>query len=166
MAINIQLRRGTASEWTAANPTLAVAELAIETDTNLFKIGDGATAWSSLPYGGIQGIQGPAGDPTLLINQQTASYTAALTDSGKLVEILNSSATVFSIPTDAAVNFPIGTQINILRTGTGEVSIAAVTPGTTTVNSASGLKLRVQFSTATAIKRAANLWVVIGDLAS
>ena len=56
MAINIQLRRGTASEWTAANPTLAVAELGVETDTDKFKLGDGATAWASLGYGGIKGV--------------------------------------------------------------------------------------------------------------
>jgi hypothetical protein len=58
LAIQIQLRRATASEWTAANPVLAVAEMALETDTNQFKIGDGSTAWNSLEYGGIQGEQG------------------------------------------------------------------------------------------------------------
>ena len=61
MAINIQLRRGTASEWTAANPTLAVAELGVETDTAKFKLGDGVTAWTSLAYGGIKGDDGTSG---------------------------------------------------------------------------------------------------------
>jgi hypothetical protein len=165
MAIQIQFRRGTASEWTSANPTLAVGEMGLETDTDLFKIGDGATAWTSLGYGGIQGAAGADGDPVLTINQQTASYTAALTDAGKLVEISSSSATTFSIPTDASVNFPVGTQISILQTGTGQVTVAAVTSGTTTVNATPGLKLRAQWSAATLIKRAANLWVVTGDLA-
>jgi hypothetical protein len=54
MAIQIQFRRGTASEWTAANPILAQAEMGIETDTRAYKIGNGATAWASLPYGGIE----------------------------------------------------------------------------------------------------------------
>ena len=61
MAINIQFRRGTASEWTAANPTLAVAEFGVETDTDKFKLGDGATAWTSLAYGGIKGDDGTSG---------------------------------------------------------------------------------------------------------
>jgi hypothetical protein len=61
MAIQIQLRRGTAAQWTSANPTLAVAELGIETDTDQFKIGDGATAWTSLGYGGIVGPTGATG---------------------------------------------------------------------------------------------------------
>jgi hypothetical protein len=45
----IQMRRGTAAEWAAANPVLAQGELAFETDTGLTKIGDGATAYASLP---------------------------------------------------------------------------------------------------------------------
>lgn len=46
----IQLRRGTAAEWLAANPVLLAGEAGIETDTRKIKIGDGATAWSSLVY--------------------------------------------------------------------------------------------------------------------
>lgn len=50
MATKIQFRRGTAAEWTAADPTLSIGELGLETDTRLFKIGDGVTAWTSLGY--------------------------------------------------------------------------------------------------------------------
>jgi hypothetical protein len=48
----IQLRRGTASEWSAENPVLLEGELGIELDStrNKIKIGDGSTAWNSLPY--------------------------------------------------------------------------------------------------------------------
>ena len=53
MAVQIQLRRGTAAAWTAANPTLAVGELVIETDTDKYKIGDGSTAWTSLGYSSL-----------------------------------------------------------------------------------------------------------------
>lgn len=55
MAINIQLRRGTAAQWTAANPTLMEGELGVETDTAKYKIGNGSTAWNSLSYGGLVG---------------------------------------------------------------------------------------------------------------
>lgn len=54
MAIQIQFRRGTAAEWSSANPVLAQAEMGIETDTRAYKIGDGATAWNALYYGGIE----------------------------------------------------------------------------------------------------------------
>lgn len=50
MAATIQLRRGTASQWTSLNPTLAAGEAGFETDTNKLKIGNGSTAWSSLSY--------------------------------------------------------------------------------------------------------------------
>lgn len=46
----IQFRRGTATQWTAANPTLASGELGFETDTGYAKIGNGTTAWNSLAY--------------------------------------------------------------------------------------------------------------------
>lgn len=48
--VRIQLRRGTAAEWTAANPILAAGEAAIETDTNSFKFGDGTSNWNDLDY--------------------------------------------------------------------------------------------------------------------
>jgi hypothetical protein len=53
MAVQIQIRRGTAAAWTSANPTLAAGEFAIETDTDKYKIGDGSTAWTSLGYSSL-----------------------------------------------------------------------------------------------------------------
>lgn len=50
MSVQIQLRRGTAAAWTAADPTLAEGEAGWETDTGKVKIGDGTTAWTSLGY--------------------------------------------------------------------------------------------------------------------
>jgi hypothetical protein len=44
----IQIRRGTAAQWTSANPILASGEFGYETDTGKFKIGDGTTAWNSI----------------------------------------------------------------------------------------------------------------------
>lgn len=50
MSSRIQLRRGAAAAWTAANPVLLVGEPGYETDTGLEKRGDGTTAWASLSY--------------------------------------------------------------------------------------------------------------------
>ena len=99
------------------------------------------------------------------ITQKSASYTLSLlTERDDLIEMGSGSALTLSIPTDATLNFPIGTSIDILQTGAGQVTIAAVTPETTTVNATPGLKLRTQWSSATLLKRAANTWVVFGDL--
>lgn len=46
----IQVRRDTAANWTSANPTLASGEFGYETDTGRFKVGNGASAWTSLAY--------------------------------------------------------------------------------------------------------------------
>ena len=50
MAVRIQFRRGTAAQWTSYNPVLFIGEFGYETDTRLFKVGDGTTNWTSLPY--------------------------------------------------------------------------------------------------------------------
>jgi hypothetical protein len=50
MPTKIQVRRGTASEWTTSNPVLSAGELGFETDTSKFKIGDGTTNWTGLDY--------------------------------------------------------------------------------------------------------------------
>ena len=64
--IGFALRGDTLARWTSFNPVLADRELVLETDTNRFKIGNGVTAYVSLPYGGIVGPTGPsgAGGPT------------------------------------------------------------------------------------------------------
>jgi len=46
----MQQRRGTASQWTIADPVLAAGEIGVESDTAKFKIGDGVNTWSNLDY--------------------------------------------------------------------------------------------------------------------
>ena len=48
--VRIQVRRGTSSEWTSANPVLAAGEMGVETNTNLFKFGNGSSTWTALSY--------------------------------------------------------------------------------------------------------------------
>jgi hypothetical protein len=204
----VQVRRGTASQWTSANPTLASGEWGFETDTLKVKIGNGSTAWNSLAYqgaGSVTSITAGTGlsggtitstgtiaiDSTVatLTGTQTltnktltdakinlaftadsgSSYTAVLTDNGKVVTMDNGSGNTFRLPTNASVAFPIGTQINVLQIGAGQTTINAVTSGTTTIQSTGAApaapKLRARYSAATCIKAATDLWYVFGDLA-
>ncbi len=48
MAVQLQMRRGTTAEWTAADPTLANGEWGLDTTTSEYYIGNGSTAWTSL----------------------------------------------------------------------------------------------------------------------
>jgi hypothetical protein len=209
----IQIRRGTAAQWTSTNPTLASGEQGFETDTGKMKIGNGSTAWNSLAYigaGTVTSITAGTGlsggtitssgtiaiDSTVatLTGTQTltnktlttptlddpkinlafnadsgSSYTAVLTDNGKVVTMSNGSGNTFRIPTNASVAFPIGTQINVLQIGAGQTTINAVTAGTTTINStgasAVAPKLRARYSAATCLKAGTDLWYVFGDIA-
>lgn len=96
-------------------------------------------------------------------NAQTATYTLVLGDAGKMIEMNVGSANILYVPTNASVAFPVGTTIDILQTGSGKTQIAAVTSGTTTVNTANGAYLRAQWSAATLVKRATDTWVLFGD---
>jgi hypothetical protein len=99
------------------------------------------------------------------IIQKTAAYTlSSLTERDNLIEVSSASAVAVTIPADATVNYPIGTSVDILQSGTGQVSIAGA--GGVTVNATPGLKLRTQWSSATLLKRAANTWIVMGDLSA
>lgn len=97
--VKFQFRKGTAAEWTAANPTLALAEMGVETNTGLFKIGNGTTAWNSLAYGGLVGGPGPIG-PSGTSNQTITPITYAST-----------------------MNIPAGTGEAFLITATGNPTI-------------------------------------------
>jgi len=59
MATRMKQRRGTATEWAAADPIIADGEIAVTTDNGNFKIGDGVSNWSELSY--FVGPTGPTG---------------------------------------------------------------------------------------------------------
>jgi hypothetical protein len=110
------------------------------------------------------GTQTKVGVPSITtIDARTASYTlSSLTERDSIIEISNASATTLTIPANASVAYPVGTTIDIIQTGTGQVTIANAAG--VTVNATPGLKLRTQWSSATLLKRATNTWLVYGDL--
>lgn len=55
-------RRDVSSAWTSNNPILEEGQLGFETDTVLYKLGDGVTQWNGLPYAQVAPI--PLGDLT------------------------------------------------------------------------------------------------------
>lgn len=54
MATRMQQRRGTAAEWSTANPVLAAGEIGVEIDTKILKVGDGTTSWNNLASGHVR----------------------------------------------------------------------------------------------------------------
>lgn len=96
----------------------------------------------------------------VLLVSKTASYTIELHDSAKFIRMDSSSDLVLTIPKDI---FPNGTRIEVMRWGTGEVSITPATDVTIRSKN-SNKRLAVQYSGATLIKVDTNEWALIGDL--
>ncbi len=74
----------------------------------------------------------------------------------------SAGTSVITVPADASDNFPVGSVIQIIRVGAGEVQVTA--SAGVTVNNALGSRLRAQWSTATLRKRSSNTWLLSGDL--
>ena len=100
---------------------------------------------------------------------QTADYTATTNDNYQEIFLMNkATAIAFKIPTDATINFPIGTVLTVVSIGAGTTTISAVTPGTTTVASAAAVSASptlTQWKSAACVKIGVNSWVVLGAVA-
>jgi hypothetical protein len=114
---------------------------------------------------GSQGIQGPTGTDTsiLSINSQSSNYILQITDKGNLVEISSSSNSSVTVPLDSSVSFPIGSQILVVRGGTGNLGITG-SSGVTLNSSQNYFNLNYQYSAATLVKKGTDVWYVFGDL--
>ena len=101
-------------------------------------------------------------------NAQTGStYTLVLEDAGKYVEMNNASANTLTVPLNASVAFPIGTEITVIQTGAGATTIspaAGVTVNYYSPTTAATRTLKSQWTAASLIKRSTNTWVLIGNL--
>ena len=96
--------------------------------------------------------------------QVGTTYTLVAADDGKVLEVSNASAITVTVPLNSSVAFTVGTQILVLQTGAGQITLAGAAG--VTVNATPGLKLRAQYSSATLIKRATDTWVAVGDLSA
>jgi hypothetical protein len=144
---------------TITNSLAAKAPLASPTFTGTVTVSASGVAFTD----GTQTKEGVVSRTPIL--QKTASYTlSALTERDNLIEVSSASAVTLTIPTNATLALPVGTSIDILQTGAGQVTIAGA--GGVTVNATPGLKLRTQWSGATLFKRATDSWVVYGDLSA
>lgn len=119
MATRILLRRDTLSNWTSVNPVLLLGEAGYETDTHKLRIGDGSTAFLSLPY--LAGDSSSV-DIKITVADQTARY--ALTVS----QVQNGD---FVFQTDTGVLYEVTDQTN-LGNANGYTALATVPWGSVT----------------------------------
>jgi hypothetical protein len=147
---------------TLTSPTLNTPTLSLSTSSSTT---DGIIFWDSTNKKirvGNGSISLDFVSSNIIQNQQIASYTLVLTDKDKMVEMSVGSANNLTVPAESSVNFPVGSQITVLQTGTGQTTI--VPDSGVTVNATPGLKLRAQWSSVVLVKRASDTWVALGDL--
>jgi len=95
-------------------------------------------------------------------NAQTGtSYTLVLTDVAKVISLTNAAAITLTVPTNASVDFPVGTQILLYQGGAGQVTISS---SATIRSQGSKLKINGQYGVAGLLKVATDEWVAFGNL--
>lgn len=102
----------------------------------------------------------------IAINAQTGTtYTTVLADDGKLITCDNAAAIALTIPPNSSVAYGIGTQLNIMQLGAGQVTITAGA-GVTLRSAGTKLKTSAQYAVATCVKIATDTWVVVGNVSA
>lgn len=102
----------------------------------------------------------------IALNAQTGTtYTTVLADDGKLITLDNASAITLTIPPNGTIAYGIGTQLNLMQLGAGQVTIAPGA-GVTIRSAGSKLKIAAQYGVATCVKVGTDTWVAVGNLAA
>lgn len=103
------------------------------------------------------------------VSAVSSKTTWAITDVNQFFRLTNSSSITITIPTDATINYAIGTEIHFMRFGAGEVTIARATGVTlysegSASDNAGKKRINAQMQVVTIKKVAANMWVLFGAL--
>lgn len=134
--------------------------------TTTYPISAAYTDGQVLSASNVNQIAGGVNDlAALQLNAQTGTtYTLVLGDAAKTVTLTNASAITLSVPTNASVAFAVGTQILLYQGGAGQVTVSAVTPGTTSIRSnGSKTKINGQYGVVCLMKLATDEWVLFGN---
>ena len=122
MATRMQQRRGTAAQWTSANPILNAGEMGWESDTNKFKIGDGTNHWADLDY---------------FIDQSSTvnpSFGSSITFEGLTANAYETTLAITDPTADRTITFPDASGSVVVADGSGNVTVSGnlTVQGTTT----------------------------------
>jgi hypothetical protein len=165
----IQVRRDTAANWTSTNPTLANGELGIDTTSGGLKLGNGSTAWTSLPY--LRAVEpaintetakaaGYVGIPQVILS--SGNLTLSKAHAGEHIYVTGSSQTI-TIPANGTVPFEIGTTIVIVNANV-TTSIAITTDTLRLAGTATtGTRSLGAYGVATLLKIADTTWIISGN---
>lgn len=135
-------------------PTVTVSDLTATT-----------TSFGTLAVTGNSTLDGTAvvkeGLP--IIDEAGTSKTLALTDNGGYIVTSSGSAVTITVPPNSSVAFPVGAEIVVFQSGSGQVTFVAGS-GVTIRSKDSNLKITAQYAAATLKKVATDEWHLLGDL--
>ncbi len=100
----------------------------------------------------------------LNLSTQTTNYTLALGDEGRLIFMASGGANIVTVPSSSTVNFPIGAQVMLTQSGSGQTRFTSASTGVTLLSANNALKIANRYSAATLIKTDANAWYLFGDI--
>jgi len=151
----IQVRRGTAAQWTSANPTLAAGEWGYESDTNKAKIGNGSSAWTALSYfGGSGTVTSIVAGTGLSGGTITTSGTIAI-DTATTVDVSTAQTLTNKTLTDPKINLAINAQ-----TGTTYTFVLADNGKFVTASNASAITVTIPPNSSVAYATGAQLNII------
>ena len=163
----------TGLKWSTIPADAVTTAKILDSNVTTAKIADSAITSAKIADGTIVNADinasaaidlGKLADAT--IDEKSASYTLALTDKNKFIKMsVTSTANTVTVPTNASVAFPIGSQIHIIQYGTGKTQVIPVS-GTVILYATPGAYLRAQYSSATLLKCDTNIWMLMGDLSA
>ena len=148
MATRMQQRRGTAAQWTEANPILNAGEIGWESSTNKFKIGDGSAHWADLTYFlDIQDLGGDLDDYIPLTQRNAASGVATLDVNlnvitktgiefeGATADAFETTLTITDPTADVTLTLPNATDTLVGRLSTDTLTNKSISLGSNTITS-------------------------------
>jgi hypothetical protein len=150
----IQIRRGTAAQWTSANPTLTAGEQGFETDTGKMKIGNGSTAWNSLSYLGAGTVTSITAGTGLSGGTITTSGTIAI-DTATTVDVSTAQTLTNKTLTAPVINLSINAQ-----TGTTYTFVLSDNGKFVTASNASAITVTIPPNSSVAYATGAQLNII------
>lgn len=131
--VTFQLRRDTSANWTADNPVLASGEPGVETDTLLFKLGDGVTTWTALAYVGSNSAALVAAEQTRAVAAEAAITASVTTERVRAIAAETAAVSAVSTETtralaaESTVSNAVTTESSRAVTAEGVISAAVTT---------------------------------------
>lgn len=132
--IRIQIRRDTTVNWTSVNPVLRNGEFGYETDTGYIKVGDGITAWVTLPY--RLGVTTTTNNYTSSITGGNMASLAGYANMAAALTAIGSTPTTLLFDTDSTVSTALTIPANVkllhtngakfIKSGSGTIAFAGI----------------------------------------